>query len=67
MMRVSALVVADRSRDSAQASLLKVVLPDLSPSGRDGLDVLVNARADGLTVPVIILTARAWWATASWG
>ena len=35
-----------------------VVLLDLSLPGRDGLQVLGDARAAGLTTPVIILTAR---------
>jgi two-component system, OmpR family, response regulator TctD len=35
-----------------------VVLLDLNLPGRDGLDVLADARAAGLTTPVLILTAR---------
>jgi two-component system, OmpR family, response regulator TctD len=35
-----------------------VVLLDLSLPGRDGLQVLSDARAQGLTTPVLILTAR---------
>jgi len=35
-----------------------VVLLDLSLPGRDGLDVLSDARAENLSTPVIILTAR---------
>ena len=35
-----------------------VVLLDLSLPGRDGLHVLEQARSDGLTTPVLILTAR---------
>jgi two-component system, OmpR family, response regulator TctD len=35
-----------------------VVLLDLSLPGRDGLQVLGDARAQGLTTPVLILTAR---------
>jgi len=35
-----------------------VVLLDLSLPGRDGLQVLADARAEGLATPVIILTAR---------
>ncbi len=41
-----------------QASLPDAVLLDLSLPGRDGLQVLGDARAAGLTTPVIILTAR---------
>ena len=35
-----------------------VVLLDLTLPGRDGLQVLAQAREDGLTTPVLILTAR---------
>lgn len=35
-----------------------VVLLDLSLPGRDGLQILTQARDDGLTAPVLILTAR---------
>ena len=41
-----------------QASLPDAVLLDLSLPGRDGLQVLGDARAAGLKTPVIILTAR---------
>jgi two-component system response regulator TctD len=41
-----------------QASLPDAVLLDLSLPGRDGLQVLSDARAAGLGTPVIILTAR---------
>jgi two-component system response regulator TctD len=41
-----------------QASLPDAVLLDLSLPGRDGLQVLGDARAAGLGTPVIILTAR---------
>jgi two-component system, OmpR family, response regulator TctD len=41
-----------------QASVPDVVLLDLSMPGQDGLDVLAQARAEGLTTPVIIITAR---------
>jgi two-component system sensor histidine kinase TctE len=41
-----------------QASLSDAVLLDLSLPGRDGLQVLSDARAAGLTTPGIILTAR---------
>lgn len=35
-----------------------VVLLDLTLPGRDGLQILEQARQDGLTTPVLILTAR---------
>ncbi|MGQ3051559.1 MAG: response regulator transcription factor [Roseateles sp.] len=41
-----------------RASVPDVVLLDLSMPGLDGLDVLGLARAEGLTTPVIIITAR---------
>lgn len=41
-----------------QASVPDVVLLDLSLPGADGLEVLAQARAEGLATPVIILTAR---------
>ena len=41
-----------------QASLPDAVLLDLSLPGVDGLEVLSQARAAGLTTPVIVLTAR---------
>ena len=41
-----------------RASLPDAVLLDLSLPGRDGLQVLGDARAEGLKTPVIILTAR---------
>ena len=41
-----------------QAGVPDVVLLDLSMPGLDGLDVLAQARAQGLTTPVIIITAR---------
>ena len=47
-----------RALDRWRASLPDVVLLDLNLPGRDGLDVLADARAQGLTTPVIILTAR---------
>lgn len=48
----------DRALALWQASLPDAVLLDLSLPGRDGLNVLADARAAGLTTPVIILTAR---------
>jgi len=41
-----------------RASVPDVVLLDLSMPGLDGLDLLAQARAEGLTTPVIIITAR---------
>jgi two-component system, OmpR family, response regulator TctD len=41
-----------------QASGADVVLLDLNLPGRDGLQVLGQARSEGLTTPVLILTAR---------
>lgn len=41
-----------------QACLPDAVLLDLSLPGKDGLEVLSQARAAGLRTPVIILTAR---------
>lgn len=41
-----------------QATLPDAVLLDLSLPGRDGLDILSDARSAGLHTPVIILTAR---------
>ena len=54
------LTCDDGSRALAlwQASLPDAVLLDLSLPGRDGLQVLADARTDGLATPVIILTAR---------
>lgn len=41
-----------------QACLPDAVLLDLSLPGLDGLEILSQARAAGLTTPVIVLTAR---------
>jgi two-component system response regulator TctD len=35
-----------------------VIMLDLTLPGRDGLQILVQARDEGLTTPVLILTAR---------
>ena len=48
-----------RALDRWRASMPDVVLLDLSLPGRDGLQVLADARAERLATPVIILTARA--------
>ena len=47
-----------RAIDRWQASVPDVVLLDLSLPGLDGLTVLAQARALGLTTPVLIITAR---------
>jgi two-component system response regulator TctD len=47
-----------RALDRWHASVPDVVVLDLSLPGRDGLSVLAGARAEGLTTPVLILTAR---------
>ncbi|GAP34608.1 response regulator transcription factor [Piscinibacter sakaiensis] len=47
-----------RALDRWRASLPDVVLLDLSLPGMDGLEVLAQARAEGLLAPVLILTAR---------
>ncbi|CAN5887427.1 transcriptional regulator TctD [soil metagenome] len=47
-----------RALDRWRASVPDVVLLDLSLPGRDGLEVLADARAEGLATPVLILTAR---------
>ena len=47
-----------RALDRWHASVPDVVLLDLSLPGRDGLQVLAAARAEGLRTPVLILTAR---------
>jgi two-component system, OmpR family, response regulator TctD len=48
----------DRAVARWQASQPDVVVLDLSLPGRDGLDVLRDARRQGLPTPVLILTAR---------
>ena len=54
------LACTDGTRALAQwrGTLPDLVLLDLSLPGQDGLMVLTQARAQGLTTPVIILTAR---------
>ena len=54
------LACTDGARALAQwrSTLPDLVLLDLSLPGQDGLMVLTQARAQGLTTPVIILTAR---------
>jgi len=47
-----------RALDRWRAALPDVVLLDLSLPGVDGLQVLADARAEGLATPVLIVTAR---------
>jgi two-component system, OmpR family, response regulator TctD len=47
-----------RALDRWRASVPDVVLLDLSLPGLDGLQVLAQARAEGLATPVLIITAR---------
>jgi two-component system response regulator TctD len=47
-----------RALDRWRAAVPDVVVLDLTLPGRDGLDVLSAARAEGLETPVLILTAR---------
>lgn len=57
----------DQAGDGIEAEHLGRVQPldaavlDLGLPGRDGLTVLRAWRADGLTLPVLVLTARASW------
>ncbi|MDZ7813084.1 MAG: response regulator transcription factor [Ideonella sp.] len=57
-MRVTVCSDGLRALDRWQASLPDVVLLDLSLPGQDGLMVLSQARAQGLSTPVLIVTAR---------
>jgi two-component system, OmpR family, response regulator TctD len=57
-IRVTTCSDGERALDRWRASVPDVVLLDLSLPGRDGLQVLADARAEGLATPVIILTAR---------
>lgn len=57
-MRVATCADGARALDRWRASVPDVVLLDLSLPGLDGLQVLEQARAEGLTTPVLILTAR---------
>jgi two-component system, OmpR family, response regulator TctD len=47
-----------RALDRWRAAVPDVVLLDLGLPGVDGLSVLASARAEGLSTPVIVLTAR---------
>jgi two-component system, OmpR family, response regulator TctD len=57
-MQVTACGDGARALDRWRAGLPDVVLLDLSLPGLDGLQVLEQARAEGLGTPVLILTAR---------
>jgi two-component system response regulator TctD len=57
---IHVILCADGARalDRWHASDPDVVVLDLSLPGCDGLDVLAAARAEGLSTPVLVLTAR---------
>jgi len=57
---IQVVLCADGARalDRWRASVPDVVVLDLSLPGLDGLQVLSQARAEGLRTPVLILTAR---------
>lgn len=57
---IQVVLCADGARalDRWRAALPDVVLLDLTLPGLDGLQVLTQARAEGLRTPVLILTAR---------
>jgi two-component system response regulator TctD len=57
-MQVVCCADGARALDRWQASVPDVVVLDLSLPGRDGLQVLAEARELGLDTPVLILTAR---------
>jgi two-component system response regulator TctD len=57
-MRVVTCGDGARALERWQAAMPDVVLLDLSLPGLDGLKVLERGRAEGLTTPVIVLTAR---------
>ncbi|MEK8034342.1 response regulator transcription factor [Ideonella sp. DXS29W] len=57
-MRVVTCGDGARALERWQAALPDVVLLDLSLPGLDGLKVLERGRSEGLTTPVIVLTAR---------
>jgi two-component system, OmpR family, response regulator TctD len=56
--QVSTCADGARALSRWRASVPDVVLLDLSMPGRDGLEILSEARAEGLKTPVIIITAR---------
>ena len=57
-MQVTVCADGERALDRWRAAVPDVVLLDLSLPGVDGLDVLQAARREGLTTPVLIVTAR---------
>src|SRR5690349_18001044 len=57
-MQVATCGDGARALDRWQQTVPDVVLLDLTLPGADGLDVLRRARAEGLTTPVLVLTAR---------
>ena len=57
-VQVAACNDGARALDRWRASVPDVVVLDLSLPGLDGLQVLEQARAEGLVTPVLILTAR---------
>jgi two-component system response regulator TctD len=57
-MRVATCDDGARALQRWQAAAPDLVLLDLTLPGLDGLNVLTRARAEGLTTPVIVLTAR---------
>jgi two-component system response regulator TctD len=57
-MQVVGCSDGERALDRWRAAVPDVVVLDLSLPGRDGLQVLSDARAEGLATPVLILTAR---------
>jgi two-component system response regulator TctD len=57
-MQVATCGDGARALDRWRAAVPDVVVLDLSLPGRDGLEVLALARAEGLATPVLLLTAR---------
>jgi two-component system response regulator TctD len=57
-MQVAVCGDGARALDRWRAGSPDVVLLDLSLPGTDGLEVLAQARAEGLDTPVLIVTAR---------
>ncbi len=57
-MQVSCCGDGAKALSRWHASVPDVVLLDLSLPGQDGLEILAQARAEGLATPVIVLTAR---------
>ena len=57
-MQVVGCADGARALDRWHVSQPDVVVLDLSLPGRDGLQVLAQARAEGLRTPVLVLTAR---------